>query len=386
MFTPPPSPIPPKTRPPPSPAHLASDELLVPATAPPLVPVVTSSPSRYKSARRLRWSVLVVPFMLILIAAATRFLAHPAAFDLLVPGAENKWDQWSEKILDWRPHSGHSHPSQPHDHLGTPSPILSRRAATPTVAPPVPQNPMLPTPFPQPFDTTLSTNFSTTECYNFFLNMTQTTPFRSCRPFSLLVTHSQAFQEAQNNITQMNTDIWGTCNTDLSWDQCNVNMAWFASALQSSCVKDFSDQNAMVAGTLTALQAYDLMRKASCQVDTATNAYCYVESVGSSDPSSYWFYLLPLGQPLLGITTGACNECTRQLMATYAGALANTSVTPLGGLQQTYENAAKTLDNACGSNYAQTVNVSNAAFARTGIPHVGILLLGVLLAPFFFTT
>lgn len=212
--------------------------------------------------------------------------------------------------------------------------------------------------------------------------MTQTTPFRSCRPFSLLITHSQAFQEAQNNITEMNTDIWGTCNTDLSWDQCSINMAWFVSALQSSCVIDLGDQNAMAVDTLIALQAYDLMRNASCQVDTATNAYCYVESVGNSDPSSYWFYLLPLGQPLVGITTGACNECTEQLMAMYANALASSNGTLLGALQQTYENAAKTLDNACGLNYAQTVNVSNAALSRAGMPYVGILLLGVFFALF----
>lgn len=378
MFTPPPSPVPPKTRPPPpSPPHLVSDGLLVPTAVPPLAPVVTSAPSKHAVARRLRWSVLVVPFTLILIAATTRFLTHPAAFDLLIPGAESKWDQWTEKIFDWSPHSGHSHPPQPH----TTSPFLVRRAATPTTVPPVPQNPTLPTPFPQPFDTTLSTNFSTTECYSFFLNMTQALPFRSCRPFSLLVTHSEAFQEqAQNNITEMNIDIWGTCNTDLSQNQCSTNMAWFVSALQSSCAKDLSDQNAMAADTLVALQAYDLMRNISCQVDTATNAYCYLESVGNSDPSSYWFYLLPLGQPLVGITTSACNECTKQLMAMYADALDGSDGTLLSSLQQTYESAAKSLDNACGADYAQTVNVSNTALARTGIPHVSILLLGVLLA------
>lgn len=210
--------------------------------------------------------------------------------------------------------------------------------------------------------------------------MTQTLPFRSCRPFSLLVTHSEAFQEAQNNITEMNIDIWGTCNTDLSQDQCSTNMAWFVSALQSSCVEDLSAQNAMAAETLIALQAYDLMRNTSCQIDTATNAYCYLESVGNSDPSSYWFYLLPLGQPLVGITTSACNECTKQLMAMYADALDSSDGTLLSSLQQTYESAAKSLDNACGADYAQTVNVSNMALARTGIPHVGILLLSVLLA------
>ena len=53
--------------------------------------------------------------------------------------------------------------------------------------------PVLPTPFPQPFDSTFSPNFSTVSCQDFMTNMTLSPNFRRCRPFSLLVGDSNAF-------------------------------------------------------------------------------------------------------------------------------------------------------------------------------------------------
>ncbi|KIJ61856.1 hypothetical protein HYDPIDRAFT_115331 [Hydnomerulius pinastri MD-312] len=213
--------------------------------------------------------------------------------------------------------------------------------------------------------------------------MTQSDPFRSCRPFSLLLTKSKAFQQqAQNDINAMNTDVWGTCNTDVPQDQCDGNMAWFASALQSSCRTDLANQVEMAVDTLTALQAYDLMRNAACQVDADTNAYCYVEAVANSDPSSYWFYQLPLGQPLVPITNSACNSCMKALMSMYADALSSTNSTSLGGLVKTYGDAASSLNNACGSSYAKAASVSSSNSALTSFSMPGSM---VLLAVLFFT-
>ncbi|KIK43609.1 hypothetical protein CY34DRAFT_68826, partial [Suillus luteus UH-Slu-Lm8-n1] len=98
-------------------------------------------------------------------------------------------------------------------------------------------------------------------------------------------------------------------------------MAWFASSLRSSCATDLSDQNLFAVSALTGLQAFDLMRQAACSVDPVANAYCYVEAVASSDPSSYYFYQLPLGQKVPQFTSGACNSCTKSLMSMYLAAL-----------------------------------------------------------------
>lgn len=99
-----------------------------------------------------------------------------------------------------------------------------------------------------------------------------------------------------------------------------------------------------------------------------------MESVANSDPSSYWFYLLPLGHPLVNITSSACNECMQNLMALYSNALHNDTL--LDGLKQTYGAAAKSLDAACGADYAVSTTV-NAALGRDRIPYKRAVLLGI---------
>ena len=76
----------------------------------------------------------------------------------------------------------------------------SRRptSTTPVSNQPVPtvpsSPPILPTPFPQAIDGSgIPQNFTSTSCATFFANMTATAPFRTCRPFSLLLATSSAF-------------------------------------------------------------------------------------------------------------------------------------------------------------------------------------------------
>jgi ABC-type polysaccharide/polyol phosphate export permease len=103
--------------------------------------------------------------------------------------------------------------------------------------------PAIPTPFPQPFDGIITQNFTSSSCLNFFNNMTASTNFRQCRPFSFLFSTSSTFINAQTNLTLMNSLIWGTCNTTQSYDQCQSNMALFASQLQSDCSQELGNQN-----------------------------------------------------------------------------------------------------------------------------------------------
>jgi hypothetical protein len=58
-------------------------------------------------------------------------------------------------------------------------------------------------------------------------------------------------KQAQSDVTQLNVDVWGTCNTALSADQCATNMAWFAGALQNTCATELSQQNPMIQQSLT---------------------------------------------------------------------------------------------------------------------------------------
>lgn len=187
MFTPPPSPLPPIRQP--SPSQLDTHTLDEVQTIHRPIEDTRISLSKQKLHRSIRYTIVLVPLALVLLAAYTRFWVHPAVFDLLSTDGAHEWTTWT-KVADWSLHEPH----KANNRLvkrSTSNRLVARNTTTP--APTVPANPVLPTPFPQPFDTTLSTNFSTTSCYDFFLNMTQVDDFRSCRPFSLLITTSHAF-------------------------------------------------------------------------------------------------------------------------------------------------------------------------------------------------
>lgn len=381
MFTPPPSPFPSKS------SELPELEMTndTPTHAIPSAFPIHPYQSKQKYTLTLRWTILLVPVTLIAIGLSTQFFIHPAPFDAFSPTSIHGWTSWTKSLTDWSLHERHK-PTKDLLQLAVvsntnASPFIRRSTPSTTPVPTIPINPTLPTPFPQPYDTTLSSNFSTTSCYNFFLNMTQTDALRSCRPFSLLLTHSQAFIQVQNDINATNAVVWGMCNTALSPNQCDLNMAWFASSLRSSCATDLSDQNLFAVSALTGLQAFNLMRQAACSVDPVANVYCYIEAVASSDPSSYYFYQLPLGQTVPKITSGACNSCTKSLMSMYLAALSSANATSLTGLQATYGDAANKLNSVCGSSYAQSTSVASSSappsVKLTSVGGAWAVLLGV---------
>ena len=179
MFTPPPSPLPPQ--------EPSFDQ---PAPAPSLEPSPSTALKR-KAASRIRWSVLTVPLVLVLITLTTRYISHPVVLDYmsrfpLLPHDNSEFDDWGlhKRHPDLQP------PVVPHAVRADTDPTPSG-----TAVPTIPVNPPLPTPFPQPFDTTLSKNFSTQACLDFYTNMTLSLPFRRCRPFGLLAEYSSQFIE-----------------------------------------------------------------------------------------------------------------------------------------------------------------------------------------------
>lgn len=176
-----------------------------------LIPPAASSTNEMKlrTGRRTRWAVLLVPLVVILITASTRYLTHPVAFDVFTESPT--WETLKSKGIDWRPHKRHPEPepqflnTSPSSTTGVSSgtPVApsnpsspSTTAATAQPLPTVPSTPpALPTPFPQPYDSDLTQNFSSISCFNFFSNMTNAAEFRSCRPFSMLAQSSSQFLE-----------------------------------------------------------------------------------------------------------------------------------------------------------------------------------------------
>ncbi|PSS36972.1 hypothetical protein PHLCEN_2v1188 [Hermanssonia centrifuga] len=304
MFTPPASPAPPRVFRQPSPSPSVSDDegssqylLVLPPRSSSLGPSsssltlpssllpkphkaqsqhVASIVAKQRTARRTRWAVLLVPAVLILITLSTRYLSHPAVLDILSTNYDApSWEMWSTTLTDFKPHKRHASPDPEPQQASsliafpTPTTTLTSSASSASVSssstastnsgtqtiPTIPASPpTLPTPFPQPLDDTLSQNFTTISCQDFFQNMTQSTAFRSCRAFSLLSQSSDAFiQQAQDNITSLNAIIWGTCHTDVDADTCTSNMAWFTDALADQCADDLKAGNPIVQQTQTGL-------------------------------------------------------------------------------------------------------------------------------------
>jgi hypothetical protein len=424
MFTPPPSPRPSVSRKhdsssptpchddyhhPPASSSSSSDKIPIYSTLPEF-----SSNERRKQmiGKKTRWAVLLVPLVLVFLTVSTRLFTHPVAFDIFSAGQHSRnWRTWTSTASDWRPHKRHPDPQadNPNNSLWATTETLSSSSSSPQGSSPnVPQGsspssptassgsiafptgspsgasgmttttsalpsiptipsqaPVLPTPFPQPLDTSLQNNFSSASCYSFINNMTNTLPFRSCRPFSLLVQSSSDFLQAQRNVTLLNAILWGTCNTLTSQSQCISNMAWFASTLQSACANDLQDRNAMAANTLIGLQAYQLMLNTGCLADPTTNTYCFIDSVVNPNPSDLYYYQLPLGISLPKSTSSSCSGCMKSLLGIYDAALRNsTEADNLSALQKTYGSAATLARTQCGQGFATT---TAAAGSRVGI-------------------
>ncbi|GAW04897.1 hypothetical protein LENED_006716 [Lentinula edodes] len=229
--------------------------------------------------------------------------------------------------------------------------ITTSIPATSQTLPTIPDS-VLPTPFPQPWDSSITQNFSTQSCYNFFLNMTNSDDFRSCRPFGLLQNTSDDFADLQSNLTALNAVVWGTCNPTIGVDQCTTNMATFAASLQSACAQDLQDSNLYAVSTLQALNAYSLTQSAGCLNDPSTDSYCYVKAVHNTNPSDLYFYSLVSGVSISNSTTLTCSTCTKSLMSLYVNAL-NVNASQLMELASVYASAEALASSSCGSSYAQ---------------------------------
>ncbi|KDR80289.1 hypothetical protein GALMADRAFT_62417 [Galerina marginata CBS 339.88] len=389
MFTPPPSPNPPRRK------ELPDSETT------PLSKESMEESLRHSSlypqdvkrriGRRFRWAVLSVPLIVIFLTFCFGYTTGRVTPESSSPLPPLSWHGLLSEGSPLRHHKRNPEPepqlqattlslqtaASPTSGSSAPVPSSSGTPVSQQAVPNIPSAPpTLPTPFPQPFDGSIAQNFSSVSCANFFANMTNTTPFRSCRPFSLLLGSSTQFINAQTNLTLMNSIIWGTCNTNTDYNQCQANMNWFASTLKTSCVEELKDLNTMVVSTLMALNAFQVMHDVACEADPSSNTYCYLNAVRNSNPSDSYYYQLPLGIPLPKSSVPTCSACAKSVMGIYATALQDATTGPLlTGLQSTYESSARLSVQFCGSGFANTALV-NAALSTVRRPSA--LLAGFL--------
>jgi hypothetical protein len=343
--------------------------------------VLTIQGRKRQIAWRTGLTVIILPLLLALITLAMRFSSRPLLLDSPAGPSPRTHVNFTSGNLR-AGHSAHAlHRRQTSTVTSTMQsdiPSLTSSAAavdfpsqTSSSSPPpsgsvptIPSlPPVLPTPFPQPFETTLSLNFTTNSCTTFFLNMTQSLPFRQCRAFSFLSQSSTSFLQAQSNVTALNIDIWGTCNTPLDADQCAANMGWFKSELLSACSEEKSENNQLILQSLASLESYTLMRQVACLSNQNTSSYCYVEAASNQTPSDLYFYSLPFGFPLPNDTNLSCSTCTKSVMALFGSQVNETT-----GLEKTYNAAAILASSKCGSDYVYT---HSAIATSSALPWVG---------------
>lgn len=182
--------------PPPSPGPTANFTPVSNPTSPSSVD--PSLGAKKRAGRQFRWAVVIVPLILMAITISVRLLSSLTPFS---PPAPVSWHGLIAEGSNRRSHRRHPlpEPQLPQSPSSSTSTSLSAAPSSSTgisnqITPTVPTSPPpLPTPFPQPFDGSLAQNFSSVSCFNFFGNMTNTQPFRACRPFSLLLQSSDSF-------------------------------------------------------------------------------------------------------------------------------------------------------------------------------------------------
>lgn len=241
---------------------------------------------------------------------------------------------------------------------------------------------------PQPFDTSLSDNFTTSSCPAFFTSFLSNQTVASCHAISLLIRDSSSFFHTLSSAPETSHVLDAACAAP--FHQCANIFSSLASALVSSsnCKDDLDLGNQVVRNALSDFLAYEPVYKSTCLTNPVTDNYCFVDAVFSNNFADYDVYFMPLGvslTPQAGNLT--CDSCLQATMGLYADFAAKDGQ-PLAG---TYLPSAAVVDQKCGSGFAdlnvtvgslQVANSGSARWAGSGLRTMvvpAVVGLGVLL-------
>jgi hypothetical protein len=132
---------------------------------------------------------------------------------------------------------------------------------------------------------------------------------------------------------------------------CNAYMKQLAVDFiaPENCGADYALQHPVVVDAHVAIMAYAPVYSAGCLKDPDTGAYCYASAVTNhTNPSSTFFYFLPLNKTLPGNTVPGCGYCLEQTMALYQAATADRTQP----IASTYPKAAEQVNAICGPDFA----------------------------------
>ncbi|KAK3333122.1 hypothetical protein B0T19DRAFT_117344 [Cercophora scortea] len=228
-----------------------------------------------------------------------------------------------------------------------------------------------PSPLPSPLDGGLSSNFTgaagQNPCPNFINTFLADPTFKQCYPLSLLLQGSRSFFNAAKSIVSLTQVLDATCSANVTF--CSTYLSSLAENITSpdNCGADYQLGNSIVTTTYVALVAYAPIYTATCLKDPQTSTYCFANAMTNiSNPSSVYFYYLPLNLSLPGATVPTCSSCLQKTMNVFHDATADRSQP----IALSYSSAAQQVNTICGPGFvnqtlapeAQLSSRSPAAF------------------------
>lgn len=216
---------------------------------------------------------------------------------------------------------------------------------------------------PTAFDTSLGSNFTNTECPNFFNTFLSDPNFTQCQPLSFLLKSSQSYvKTVRSGVEDVEAVLDKSCSVDYS--KCQNVMKNYASKIldQSICKPDYDLENPLVRQAYNNFLNYGVVRNITClsmedvgENDPAANeTYCYTDALYNLNSSAdAYLYLLPFGNsyPQAENTNPSCSACTNRVMSLLHEQTQNKQLL----IASTYTSASSLIAANCGSNF---VNVS----------------------------
>ncbi|KAL5335111.1 hypothetical protein BJX70DRAFT_376003 [Aspergillus crustosus] len=208
--------------------------------------------------------------------------------------------------------------------------------------------------FPTTFDTSLSSNFTTDSCPDFFDKFLSDSTFTDCHAISTLLRDSTGFFHTLTSAASTSHVLDIACAADVT--SCASTMSSFASDLldDANCGQDYKDGNPLVTNAYTNMIIYEPIYRATCLQNPDTTNYCFVDAVtNTSNPADYDVYLLPYGSTTDSKSLPTCDSCLQATLDIFSK-WAQVEDQPLAN---SYLPSATTINNRYGANFAN-VNIT----------------------------
>ncbi|OJD35356.1 c6 zinc finger domain containing protein [Diplodia corticola] len=233
------------------------------------------------------------------------------------------------------------------------------------------------TSIPQPFDTSLGSNFTSSNCPNFFNSFLENSTFVDCVPLSLLLQTSSAFFDVTRSLVRTTQVLDASCSANFA--QCSALMDNLAAQLihDDHCGADYKASNPTVLQAYKGLVAYEPVYQAGCLRDDS-GSYCFANAItNSSSPTDSYPYYLPVGVALPGGSRPTCNSCLQTTMDAFWTYTSNKTQP----ISQTYAQAAGVVNIQCGPNFVNaTVSKSTTSGVAPNAAVPGLSSAALLLA------